>query len=338
MIGWILILLLLSNGNVLMSNDSIMINTTTNTQVATFAGGCFWCMEAGFEGNEGVLSAVAGYTGGEMQNPTYEQVSTGATGHYEAVQVYYDPDILSYDKLLDLFWLQINPTDSGGQFSDRGSQYKTAIFYHDEEQKKIAEQSIKKIAQKFDKPIVTKLLAAQEFYPAEEHHQDYYKKEKTSYNIYAKLSGRKDFIKENEERYSKNVDDLTPLQYHVTQEGGTETPFANEYWDNKEEGIYVDIVTGDPLFSSKDKYDSGTGWPSFTKPIDDSMIVRETDTSLGVVRTEVKSTGDTHLGHVFDDGPGPTGERFCTNSASLRFVPKEKMEEEGYGEYLSLFD
>ncbi|GAB3805092.1 peptide-methionine (R)-S-oxide reductase MsrB [Virgibacillus kimchii] len=316
----------------------------SNRETATFAGGCFWCMVEPFDERPGIISIVSGYTGGDVENPTYEQVSSNTTGHVEAVQIKYNPDIMSYEQLVETFWQQIDPTDPGGQFNDRGESYKTAIFYHNEAQRRIAEASRQKLdeSKKFSKPIVTEILPAKTFYEAEEEHQDYYKKQSFHYRLYKKGSGREDFIKEN---WQKPVDKsalkekLTPLQYHVTQENGTERPYQNEYWDNEKEGIYVDIVSGDVLFSSRDQYDAGCGWPSFTKPVDNYQLTENTDTSHGMIRTEVRSrNADSHLGHVFEDGPKEAGGlRYCMNSAAMRFIEKEHMEKEGYGKYLYLF-
>lgn len=311
---------------------------------ATFAGGCFWCMVEPFDERDGIEKVTSGYTGGDVPNPTYEQVCSNETGHIEAVQILYNPSIVQYDQLLQLFWQQIDPTDPGGQFNDRGESYTTAIFYHNDEQKRLAEQSKQQLEQsgKFNKPIVTKILPAQPFYDAEESHQYYYKKQPFHYNLYKKGSGRKKFI-ETTWKTTQNKDEikskLTPMQYHVTQEDGTEPPFQNEYWNHEEEGVYVDIVSGEVLFSSRDKYDAKCGWPSFTKPVQNKQIIEKLDESHGMIRTEVRSKdADSHLGHVFPDGPREHGGlRYCINSAALRFIKKEDMTREGYENYLYLF-
>ncbi|MDP8299306.1 MAG: peptide-methionine (R)-S-oxide reductase MsrB [Candidatus Tantalella remota] len=315
---------------------------------ATFAGGCFWCMEGPFEELDGVQDVVSGYTGGEVEFPTYERVSTGMTGHAEAVQVTYDPSKVSYPELLEVFWRQVDPTDASGQFADKGSQYRTAIFYHNKEQKTLAEKSKDDLEKsgKFAALLVTEMISAGEFYRAEDYHQDYYKNFSGDYKKYKKGSGRERFLDEtwgNAKTYKKLSaeelkEKLTPLQYKVTQKNGTERAFKNEYWDNKEEGIYVDVVSGEPLFSSADKYTSGTGWPSFTKPLEGGNIVVKEDRSLFTIRMEVRSKhADSHLGHIFDDGPGPAGLRYCLNSAAFRFIPKEDLDKEGYSEYKELF-
>ena len=341
-----------------------------NIQVATLAGGCFWCTESDFEKFEGVTDVVSGYAGGEVENPTYKEVSSGKSGHIEVIQVTYDGDALSYEEIIDYLFRHMDPTDGTGSFVDRGPQYRPAIFYHTAEQKSVAEQFIKDVDQAkiYPKPIATELIEYTEFFPAEEYHQDYHTKSSIRYRYYRNASGRDQYLDgvfgkdrkenpvtlrqmidaknptDNVTKYTKPSDseirsNLTALQYDVTQNDATERPFDNLYWDNKAAGIYVDLVTGEPLFSSTDKYKSGTGWPSFTKPLNDQYVVTTTDYKLFYARTEVRSSiGDSHLGHVFEDGPEPTGLRYCMNSASMRFVPADQLDTEGYGEYLYLFE
>ncbi|NMD05848.1 MAG: peptide-methionine (R)-S-oxide reductase MsrB [Deltaproteobacteria bacterium] len=330
-------------------------NNTNKYPEAVLAGGCFWCVEADLKKLAGVREVISGYAGGTEDNPTYKNYAD--KGYIEAVRVFYNPQEINYENILDYFLRHIDPTDSGGQFADRGPGYRPVIFYQTKEEKNIAEKILREFEQsgKFPRPLAVGIMKHTRFFPAEDYHQDYAAKNPMHYGAYRVGSGREGFLRQTwaddicplPRRQNKNstIQDkdlkkkLSPLQYEVTQKNGTEPPFNNEYVDNKREGIYVDIVSGEPLFSSLDKYDSGSGWPSFTKSLEPANILERQDKSYGMVRTEVRSRqANSHLGHVFPDGPKPPGLRYCINSAALRFIAREDLEKEDYGQYSKLFD
>lgn len=421
---------------------------TANSKVAYFAGWCFWCIEWVMDATPWVIEALSWYIWWSTKDAHYETVWTGKTGHRESVKVTYDPSKISYEELVKLFFRQIDPTDDGWQFADRGYQYTTAVYYSDQTEKAFLENYVNEVnaSKKFDKPVAVKIEPIVPFYQAEEYHQDYARKSSFRYNLYKKGSGRADFVEKSPlktetkqevtnyldyspialkkakgrillffhtdwcstcKSFDKQIteqgipeditilkidfdtatelkkkytilsqatfvqvdqdgnaykrwlweskidsiinamvaeDDilkkrLTPLQYKVAREWGTEKPFDNAYWDNHADGIYVDVIDGTPLFSSKDKFDSWTGWPSFTRPISEAMVDKKADNTLFMARTEVTSTqSNSHLGHVFTDGPKDKGGlRYCINSAALKFIPIVDLEKEGYSEYKKLF-
>ena len=318
------------------------------------AGGCFWGTEHFMKQIYGVMRTEVGYANGydHIKNPTYEEVCNHNTGFAETVKVVYNPDIVSLNTLLDLYYKTIDPTSLDRQGNDSGSQYHTGIYFTDPQDEPVIKESLVSLAKSYSRPLAVENRVLTSFYKAENYHQNYLDKHPDGYcHISPELfdlarkanRGKKP---DTAVRIYTKPDDatlrkiLTPKQYAVTQQSDTERPFENEYWDQKGEGIYVDITTGEPLFVSTDKFDSGCGWPSFSKPIDNSLVRERKDTSHGMTRVEVRSkNGNAHLGHVFNDGPADRGGlRYCINSASLRFIPKDKMKEAGYARYLPLLE
>lgn len=329
----------------LTNNDKQIDKTMENKNEIYFAGGCFWGTEHFLKQIHGVENTIVGYANGTIENPTYEQVCSDDTGFAETVKVNYDPQVVKLDLLIDLFFKTIDPTSINRQGNDWGTQYRTGIYYTDEKDLPVIAAAVKELSKKYTKPVAVEIKPLSNFYKAEAYHQDYLDKHPNGYchispelfDLAKNANTGKTFIKPDDATLRTL---LSAEQYAVTQQNATEYAFTNEYWDETREGIYVDITTGEPLFISTDKFDSGCGWPSFSKPIEKSLVEEKLDTSHGMRRMEVRSkTGDAHLGHVFDDGPVDKGGlRYCINSASLRFIPKEKMKEEGYGDYLFLLE
>lgn len=323
-------------------NDALVFNESELKDIY-LAGGCFWGLEAYMARIYGVFDVSSGYANGSTENPSYEDLIYRNSGHAETVHVKYDPNRVDLETLLDYYFKVIDPTSVNKQGNDRGVQYRTGIYYSDDQQEAVINLKIEELQKQFTKQVVIEVEALDHYYLAEEYHQDYLEKNPNGY-CHINLFEVEDVVI-NPEWYPVPADDvlkekLTDFQYQVTQLNETERAFTNTYWDTFEAGIYVDVVTGEPLFLSNDKYESGCGWPSFTKPIIKDVIVYIEDSTFNMVRTEVRSrAGDSHLGHVFNDGPVDKGGlRYCINSASINFIPYEDMQSEGYGYLLHLIE
>lgn len=334
--------------------SNVTINTqntsTTMDKTATlyFAGGCFWGTEHYFKQIRGVVATKVGYANGNIDHPTYEQVCTKTTGFAETVEVTYNPDVLPLTLLVQLYFKSIDPTSVNRQGGDMGPQYRTGIYYIDPEVRPFLVAEKAKLAEKLRYPVAVEIEPLRNFYAAEDYHQDYLDKNPGGYcHVSPALfaEARKANADTTERVYARLSDaelkaQLSELQYEVTQNAATERPFTNAYDQEFRPGIYVDITTGEPLFLSTDKFNSGCGWPAFSKPIDGTLLKNLKDSSHGMQRIEVRSAkGNAHLGHVFNDGPKEKGGlRYCINSASLRFIPQAEMEKAGYGAYLPLLE
>lgn len=303
------------------------------------AGGCFWGLEKYIKNIEAVIDTDVGYANGNTVNPSYEEVCNNDTGYAETVHVVYDKNILCLELLLESYYKVIDPTTYNCQGNDYGSQYRTGIYYIDDRDEEVILDSIERLQERYNKDIVIEVLPLNSYYIAEDYHQQYLDKHPNGYcHIKREMFDyAKNINKDNDKKYKgTSLDNLTDLQYEVTQNNATEKAYENEYYNNYKKGIYVDVITGEPLFLSTDKFESGCGWPAFSKPINKDSIETKHDYSYGMIRTEVRSKkGNSHLGHVFKDGPKELGGiRYCINSASLKFIPLENMEEEGYSKYI----
>ncbi len=319
-----------------------------NRESICLAGGCFWGTQHFLKQIDGVVATEAGYANSDEPDPTYREVCSGRTNAAEAVMVTYDTSRVGLDFILRLFFMTIDPTSVNRQGNDHGTQYRTGIYYTSPGQVEVVDSAVGRLAEEYDRPIAVEVMPLRNFYPAEDYHQDYLDKNPGGYchidpRMFemARDSSRNAARGVESSRWKRPSDDelrrrLTDIQYDVTQNNGTEPPFTNDYWNERREGIYVDVTTGEPLFASSDKFSAGCGWPSFSRPIPGASIVERSDHTHGMVRTEVRSyAGNAHLGHVFNDGPRASGGlRYCINSAALRFIPVEDMDALGYGDYL----
>ncbi|MDD2397908.1 MAG: peptide-methionine (R)-S-oxide reductase MsrB [Tissierellia bacterium] len=333
------------NNESLRKDDELMDKELNGNKLIYLAGGCFWGTEKYLGLIYGVVETEVGYANGNTENPSYEDVCRRNTGHAETVKVVYNPEKIDLENLLGLFYKAIDPVALNSQGYDIGTQYRTGVYYVNKKDEAVINASLDELQKEYNEPLAVEVMELKNYYAAEEYHQKYLEKNPGGYCHI----GESDFCAleeaQNDTKYKvkskKELEStLTEMQYNVTQNSATEPPYDNEYYDNFEDGIYVDIISGEPLFTSKDKFESGCGWPSFSKPIDEEVVEEKSDLNYGMIRTEVRTANsDSHLGHVFNDGPKESGGlRYCINSASLIFIPLDKMEEEGYGELLYIFE